>query len=53
MVLEGKKGRGRVVIDCGWTKLMQLYFAGNYRYVRNCAVWLLWLENLASKNKLK
>jgi hypothetical protein len=45
MVLEGSDKRGRIIIDCGFTKLMKQYFAGNFRYVRNCAVWLLWVEN--------
>ncbi len=39
--------KGRVVIDCGFTKLNRPFWnttAGTERYVRNCAVWLLGLE---------
>lgn len=46
MVLEGNENRGRIIIDCGFTKLYPQYWNGNWRYVRNCAVWLLWLEYL-------
>ena len=46
MCLEGTESRGRIIIDCGFTKLMPGWWNGNWRYVRNCAVWLLWLEYL-------
>ena len=45
--IPGSNTRGRIVIDCGFTKLMKEYWdqaAGNVRYVSNCAVWLLWIE---------
>lgn len=45
MSLEGTQSRGRIIIDCGATKLMPGWWNGNWRYVRNCAVWLLWLES--------
>jgi len=40
-------GKGRVLVDCGFTKLFNDRWAktaGTERYVRNCAVWLLGLE---------
>jgi hypothetical protein len=39
--------KGRVLIDCGFTKLNNPYWketAGTERYVRNAAVWLLALD---------
>ncbi len=49
--------RGRVVIDTGFTKMYSEFFnttAGNDRYVRNVAVWLLGIdERLAKKLPLK
>jgi len=37
---------GRVVVDCGLTKLYKEWdSAGTARYVRNIAVWLLGLEH--------
>jgi len=41
------QGRGRVLLDCGFTKLWDPYWkktAGTDRYIRNAAVWLLGLE---------
>jgi len=40
-------GKGRLVVDCGFTKLFDDLWqktAGTERYVRNCAVWLLGLD---------
>jgi hypothetical protein len=48
MALEGNISRGRVLIDCGFTKLMKYYFdvtAGTDRYIRNCAVWLCYVDD--------
>jgi len=45
-------GKGRVVIDCGWTKLRDPWWSktpGTERWVRNAAVWLLNLENTVGK----
>jgi len=37
---------GRVVVDCGWTKLAKDWeAAGNARYIFNATVWLLALDN--------
>ncbi len=41
------ENKGRVVVDCGFTKLWPTYWAqtaGTERYVRNAAVWLLALD---------
>jgi hypothetical protein len=42
---DGKYGEGRLLLDCGYTKL---YFnwdtAGTARYVKNATVWLLGLD---------
>lgn len=36
---------GRVIVDCGWTKLAKSWEnAGNARYIFNATVWLLSLE---------
>ncbi|KAL4482920.1 hypothetical protein ABPG74_018946 [Tetrahymena malaccensis] len=47
MSLPGTKKRGRIVIDCGFTKLYdQNWFttAGTQRYVKNLYAWLFWRE---------
>jgi hypothetical protein len=39
--------KGRIVVDCGFTKLLPHHWvktAGTERYVRNAAVWLLALD---------
>jgi hypothetical protein len=39
--------KGRIVVDCGYTKLLPHHWAktaGTERYVRNVAVWLLALD---------
>jgi hypothetical protein len=46
--LPGNKDRGRIVFDCGFTKLMKSFWektAGTTRYVKNSYVWLFWKEN--------
>jgi len=47
------KGKGRIMVDCGYTKLYDYTWnktAGTERYVRNCAVWLLGLESRIKTN---
>lgn len=47
MMYADPPGKGRVVIDCGFTKFYDPKWtstAGTERYVRNAAVWLLNLE---------
>jgi len=46
---------GRIVVDCGWTKLAKYWeTAGNARYVTNATVWLLGLNEPANNcNKTK
>ena len=49
MALEGTGVYGRIVIDCGFTKLMKEFWpntAGTKRYVYNCATWLLWTDRM-------
>ena len=49
MALEGTGVYGRIVIDCGYTKLIKSLWdktAGTMRYVLNCAIWLLWTERI-------
>ncbi|KAL4450790.1 hypothetical protein ABPG74_011632 [Tetrahymena malaccensis] len=45
-VLSGTEDRGRIVFDCGFTKLMrdQWNTAGTVTYVTNCYAWLYWKE---------
>jgi len=50
LMCEGGKSKfengGRIIVDSGWTKLYQMYWAsaGQARYVVNATVWLLNLE---------
>ncbi len=47
MAVPENEDRGRIIIDCGFTKLMKQFWdkaAGNERYVVNSAVWLLSLD---------
>jgi len=49
---QNKKATGRIVVDCGFTKLYDEHWhktAGTDRYVRNIAVWILALEKRAEK----
>jgi len=42
-----RPGKGRIIVECGYTKILDKLWAktaGTERYVRNCAVWLLGLE---------
>jgi len=41
--IEKNDGRGRVILDSGWTKLYKFGWStvGQYRYVVNACVWLL------------
>jgi len=46
--------KGRVVVDCGFTKLYKHNWdktAGTERFVRNCAVWLLSLDSRFKSGK--
>ncbi|CAE7654091.1 unnamed protein product [Symbiodinium sp. CCMP2592] len=46
-------GSGRVVVDCGFTKLMGKHWdqAGTARYVNNCCVWLVLRERFLSPSE--
>ena len=44
--LKAKEGTGRVIVDNGWTKLIDRFWttAGTPRYVSNCSAWLVLRE---------
>jgi hypothetical protein len=44
--LEGTDARGRIIVDCAFTKLTPAHISKSWRYIRNSTAWIMWIENL-------